>query len=1411
MQDVIVYDRQGAPLLTAANLSVGVNPLTLLKTKVSLTHLRLTGFTLNIVRSTPQSETNLQELLNALSQLNSGGDQRNLSLNINTIALKLGNINYDIENQPTTTHFAPAHVHITDFNGLLNVKQLSNARINATVKKLSFREASGLSVKRLSATVVADVDSVRAENISLTLPCSDVHISTVCVNTGNPETPIYAKLLPSHISPSDFTFMLPELYKLTDAVEIAAVVKGGVNALIIDSLSLRYTDALQLTASMNINNLTDANRELYIDLGVKELSAAAAGVQTVYSTFTGTSLPEAFTRLDALVFSGYVSGYVSRLRANGTLSSSLGALAIELTSETPRSKDTLTLVKGTLTANELKPGKLFDNAVALGEASVHADVSFVQRRDTTISAQLNALVPAVEFNNYKYTNINLSGKYDNERFEAATVINDPAVSLTAKGKYIDGEITLLADVKGLRPDLLQMTKRYATPHLSFFLAAQVALPTRDFVNGVVSVHNLAFKTETDSFKIADLRLEAATAEDVNHLKITSDIVNGELNGTVHFSSIVPELMHAFAQYLPTPAAHIRTASSVNEFKNDFNYSLTVGNTERLSSTLLLPFVASATATVAGSFNSDEITAALNFPSFSFKGNHCENGFLRIDNSSDNLNLNMSVTHVNKNELRNSVKLQSTAANDSIVTRTHWTNDRSERYETLLTVSALFVDDVDENGQKKLRTEITIPSSQALLMDSVWTVEPSSITVTEGEIAVDNFYFTNGKRFLHLNGSISDNPGKTLTLSLNDIELAYIFELLNIPALQFGGAATGVLTARDMYGSMILEGALDVQCFAFNNAEQGRLKISGEWDSDRQGILLLGSIYKNDSIFSDVHGYIFPVGKEQGLNLHFAANQINVAFLQRYMKAFADEVGGLGFGDVHVYGSFSDVFVEGKPYIQDAHIKINTLNTAYSFSDTVFLNEFSINTKNTLFTDRDGNVGRIDFNLNHRNFRDLEYAFDVNTPKSLVYDIPESVNSKIFGQVYAGGTASVHGDEEQITVEGDVRSERGTAVGFNFLKQTGVADYDFITFVPQSQFVAATLSADSVAATSAATTRDSTAAAVNNNNASVGGNAMDYRLNFNIAVTPEAQLELVIDPIENARIKGNGAGNLQLSYGSNNNLQMFGNYDIREGVYNFSFQQVLHRRFNLRDGSSVMFLGDPMEAILAIDATYNLSANIQDLDESLIIETANPSVPVNCVMKLNGRLQNPTISFDIELPNSNSELERQVKSFIDTEDMMTRQIIYLLVLSKFYTPDYSRNLYTGDEFSAMASSALSAQLSSILSSLSDKVQVGANIRSRQDGIKDTEVEMLLSSQLLNNRLLFNGNFGYKDNFIQSNAFVGEFDLEYKLTRAGEISLKAYNHANDLYRYNTKSLTRQGVGLSFRKDFSTLGEFFQRRSK
>ncbi|MGL5894639.1 MAG: translocation/assembly module TamB domain-containing protein, partial [Bacteroidales bacterium] len=74
--------------------------------------------------------------------------------------------------------------------------------------------------------------------------------------------------------------------------------------------------------------------------------------------------------------------------------------------------------------------------------------------------------------------------------------------------------------------------------------------------------------------------------------------------------------------------------------------------------------------------------------------------------------------------------------------------------------------------------------------------------------------------------------------------------------------------------------------------------------------------------------------------------------------------------------------------------------------------------------------------------------------------------------------------------------------------------------------------------------------------------------------------------------------------------------------------------------------------------------------------------------------------------------------------------------------------------------------------------------------------------LNNRLLINGNFGYRDNPKSQNNFIGDIDVEYKLTKSGHLRLKGYNKTNDRLSYLKSSLTTQGLGVIYKRDFDNI---------
>jgi len=273
--------------------------------------------------------------------------------------------------------------------------------------------------------------------------------------------------------------------------------------------------------------------------------------------------------------------------------------------------------------------------------------------------------------------------------------------------------------------------------------------------------------------------------------------------------------------------------------------------------------------------------------------------------------------------------------------------------------------------------------------------------------------------------------------------------------------------------------------------------------------------------------------------------------------------------------------------------------------------------------------------------------------------------------------------------------------------------------------------------------------------------------------------------------------------------MYGSYEIEKGSYDFNIREMLKIipwKFEIKEGSSVSFNGDPFAANLNITAIFPVLANLGDLSDALSPGHLRTNVNVHCILGISGDLVLPKLRFDLELPDSDEELGRQVKSIVNTEDMMNRQILYLLTMKKFYTLEGNagqRNTARTNDLAAFASSTLSSQLSNLLGSMSRNVQISTRMKTSDGNFTDSEFALLLSSQILNNRLTINGNLGYRDNPNISAYFVGDFDIEYKLTHSGDIRLKGYNHYNNLWYYTIRGpVPTQGVGILFKKDFNKI---------
>ncbi|WP_368128608.1 translocation/assembly module TamB domain-containing protein, partial [Bacteroides salyersiae] len=510
-----------------------------------------------------------------------------------------------------------------------------------------------------------------------------------------------------------------------------------------------------------------------------------------------------------------------------------------------------------------------------------------------------------------------------------------------------------------------------------------------------------------------------------------------------------------------------------------------------------------------------------------------------------------------------------------------------------------------------------------------------------------------------------------------------------------------------------------------------------------------------------------------------------------------DVRGRASGKVHFYGKFKGLTLDGA-VMTDTSMKFDILNTSFALKDTIRLAPEGITFDNIHIADMEGHQGKLNGYLHYEHFKNIKYQFDIQVNNMLVMNTQESPDFPFYGTVYATGNALLTGNaQDGLDANIAMTTNRNT----NFTYSTGTVasatNNQFIKFVDKTPRRSIQ---DSVQLVSF---YEQVQQKIEKKESQT-----DIRLNILVDATPDATMKIIMDPVAGDYISGRGSGNIRMEFYNKGDMKMFGNYHIQQGIYKFSLQEVIRKDFIIKEGSTITFNGPPLDATLDIQASYTVpSASLNDLipDASTIIQ--QPNVRVNCMMNLNGILLRPTIKLGIELPNERDEVQALVRNYLSTDEQMNMQILYLLGIGKFYMENNTGERQSSDMMSSVLSSTLSGQLNNMLSQIIDNNNwnIGTNLSTGEKGWTDMEVEGILSGQLLNNRLIINGNFGYRDNPMANTNFVGDFEAEWLLTRSGDVRLKAYNETNDHY-YTKTNLTTQGVGVMYKKDFNKWNELF-----
>ncbi|MGN0214532.1 MAG: translocation/assembly module TamB domain-containing protein [Muribaculaceae bacterium] len=1415
LHDVYVPDQKGDSLLYVKELGAGISIYNLLASRrLVFTYGEIIGMKGHITKQTPDSPTNMQFIIDALSSKDKTKPPTKFDIKIYNVVIRKSNVTFDVLSEPHITgEFDKNHISISNLRADVALPRLKNDDFIIDVKRVSFGEKCGFVLNNLASQVTLNNRLVALKNLRIELENSLIVTDSIGLaingisNLKNDikSLPIDVELNDVVVTPSDLRGFVPVLEKFDEQFKVALRASGNADAVRVAMLKASSQDgSVSVDLNGNIGNLGDAEH-LVFDVPHVSVDAKAAEVVKITSSFShlNDQLARIINECGNVAIHGKTKGDKHNVDFVGNIFTSVGD--VKMKGRLSNIFGKRLNFGGKVVTDKLMLGRLLGKESTFGDVALDAEID-AKVNGKNVDGKLKGEVPYIDIKGYRYSNIVADVLLDGDLLDGSVTIYDDNLQAMINGvikKAGDqSEVDLGFDMIHADLAALNLMKGNDRSNLSFNASANFFGNKLDNATGEVLIKDFALVDNSDvGLHIESFLVEANNESDPQNITLTSDFLNGKIVGSFDFVSLVPTLQNILAQSLPSLIP--RNDDVESRRSNDFKFDFTLDPSEELQTMFKLPVNVVYKTTLNGFVNEPDESFAVNFnaPYLQQGKKIIESTFVEASKRANEQNVRVTAqTIFPLKKGKTVVTLNGNGVNDRLDTDLSWRVMTDRAYKGTIDLSTLFRRGSDD----RMAMNININPTELVFNDTIWQVKPASVNIDGGVIAVNNIRGVCANQRVVIDGLVSNNASDMLVVELNQMSLDYVFETLGIDNVMFGGVATGKFFASNLLsGSPILETpGLHVDRIAYNKCVMGDADIISNWDNDTKAINLHADIDQDNGLRSQITGAIYPM--RDSLSINFDAHKAKLGFLQPFMSAITSHIEGEVSGKACLYGDFHNINLYGDIFADYLKFKVDYTNVYYTASDSVHIVPGLIEFNDITILDRDGHTAKVNGWLRHDNFHRPVFDFNITHARNfLCYDVTPALSPDWYGTVYGNGSAYVKGGPGICTIGVNMESRRNSKFTFVLSDEIAASEYTFITFRDRNR-----KDNDEEQDSIPKIVRELTA-----KNVSTESKPSVFKIDISADITNDAQLTVVMDPVGGDKIRGYGKGNLRLTYDSTDeSLGMYGKYELEKGSYNFTLQDIIIKDFTIMEGSGISFNGDPYSANLDIRAVYSLNANLLDLDESFASdrELNRTNVPVNAILIARGDMRGPDISFDLDFPTISTDAARKVKSIVSTDDMMNRQILYLLALNRFYTPEYMGNTNRGNELTSVASSTLSSQLANVLGQLSDNWSIAPNFRSDKGDFSDVEVDLALSSQLLNNRLLFNGNFGYRDNSMntRNSNFIGDFDIEYLLNRRGTVRLKAYNHFNDQNYLVRSALTTQGVGVEFKFDFDNP---FRRRRK
>ncbi|WP_308275324.1 translocation/assembly module TamB domain-containing protein [Prevotella sp.] len=1390
LDDSYMQDKNGEQMLRVSRISVKINLLALANGQIEITSAQFFGLHANLYKATPEAKPNFQFVIDALASKDSTKQKTPLDLQINSLIIRNGEISYRVLSRPSRPgKFSADDINARNISAHIIINRITDDSLNVKVKRIAFDERCGFKLKSLSLSAIACRTKTKIENFKLELPATLIQIPSLQASyrmkNGQIEMPTLqfdGSIKAPYISPSDLAVFVPTLTRLNMRPALDIQFNGTGSSLTVKKISINTTDgSLQLVANGGVKNYP-ANPSWYTN--IDQLKAGQQAISNIYAVATGKNVPNIIERLGNVQITGYAGGDKKNIASEGKLHTSPGNLTLAF----DKRGDKITAHMETVRFNI---GSLV-NDNKLGHISANLNVHGSSKDNFAAQGR----VYDFDYNGYKYRSLNLNATYRHKRLEGKANIDDPNVQLTAIGTFVNNgakpNLQLKANIAHFEPNTLRLTDKWQQTAFAANIACDIKGSDINNADGSIELHDFAMRGPETEYNINNVSVKTGYNNGNHFLDVDSDFGTIDINGHFSYNTIVRSVLNMVAAKLPTIPG--LTHKPQREF-NDFTLNASLNSTEWMNRLLGIPLEIHRPLNISGEIDdkNEKINLWCDVPSFTFNGNRFSDAFINVESPSDTLKADIRIKKLADRGKYMALHLNAGASDNHLNTSLSFSNNERHPLKGIINSSTVFAK--DEEGVST--AYIDVLPSRATIGDTTWHVAPSSIIYSKNKLQVNSFSVSHDNQMLAINGTATKSENDSLLVTLNDIDVSYVLNLVNFHSVDFLGMASGEARIAGAFSEKpLLSADVIVKDFKFETGRMGTLYANVGYNHEEGNIEINAVAKDEDNRRTDINGYVSP--KHNYIDLAIDAHRTRAEFMESFCGSFMDNVNADINGNVNVVGPLNNINLVGKAVV-DGSVRLSALNTTYWMrGDSVTFVPDEIKFKGDTLYDRNGNIGIMTGSIYHKHLTNLSYALKVKAKNLLAYDTHSFGDNTFYGTAYVTGDCDIKGKSGEVVIDIDAVPEKNSILVYNAADQSSIGSTDFITWKDNN--VEETDSTDTE----------------HNNKVDISTN---IRLNFLINCNPNATLKLIMDEKTGDYITLNGDGVLRASYFNKGSFDIYGNYIVDHGVYKLTIQNIIKKDFTFQKGGSISFGGDPYNAALNLKALYVLnSVSLADLNIGRSF--SNNNVRVNCLMNITGNPNSPKVDFDLDMPNMSNDIKQMVYSLLNAEEEKNQQVLYLLAVGRFMaqnnnnnatgeTPQYSQTSLAMQSF---LSGTISQQLNSVLSNVinSNNWNFGANISTGTEGFNNAEYEGMLSGSLLNNRLLFNGQFGYRDNANATTSFIGDFDLKYLLFPNGNLAINVYNKTNDRY-FTRNSLNTQGLGVIMKKDFTRISDLFFWRKK